>query len=215
MKTNRIISFTLINASILLGFASILAGCQKKLYPSHGHMSQSHKLERSRSIASVGEKKQRPVSGAQRFLSYQDPAQIYIYCTLNSKAADSCYSKQLKDSVSKYEEKFGKLDREELNSLLDELEWSMVKNETQTKVDQILEQLEPQINKTVNQQHAFCKNNSKHFFKRCMSQAVEKDTFQVLNNYHKKHKMNGQEYLFLRDAINSQLNKKVSNLEVI
>ena len=137
MKTNRIISFTLINASILLGFASILAGCQKKLYPSHGHMSQSHKLERSRSIASVGEKKQRPVSGAQRFLSYQDPAQIYIYCTLNSKAADSCYSKQLKDSVSKYEEKFGKLDREELNSLLDELEWSMVKNETQTKVDQI------------------------------------------------------------------------------
>ena len=211
MKTNRIISFTLINAFILLGFASLLAGCQKKLYPSQGHIKHPHKLESKklgRSIASVG-------TGADRFLSFQDPAQIYIYCSLNSKDKNSCYSKNLQASINKYQEKFGKLGSDELELLLDSLSLSKVEKSTQSKLESIVSELEPSINESINEQHKFCKNNSKHFFKKCMEQSAEKDTFKVLNRYHKKNQMNGQEYLYLKNAIASKLLHKVDNLDTI
>lgn len=217
MKTHRIISFTLFNAFILLGFASMLAGCQKKLYPSHGHLSKSHKIT-GRSIASIEEtsgSQDQAIGHSKKFYSFQDPTQIYIYCSLNAKEANNCYSEQLQASVSKFQEKFGKIGKEDLNQLLDELKWESIKSTTESRVQGIIQELTPEINKTVNKQHQFCKQNSRHFFKRCMKQGVDKDTFQVLNKFHKKNKMNGQEYLFLKDAITHQLNHKVENLNVI
>ena len=222
MKTNQIISFTLINALILLGFASVLASCQKKLYPSHGHLKHTSglfsKKSGGRTIASVqnqNDEHRLPITNAERFLIFQDPSQIYIYCTLNSKEKESCYSDNLKKSVKKYEEKFGKLGEDELNGLLDSLSLENVQSSTQLKVDEILTNLEPNINKSINNQHKFCKENSKHFFKKCMEQSLDKDTFKVLNSYQRKNQMNGQEYLYLKDAIHAKFAVKTDDLKTI
>lgn len=200
MKTNRIISFTLVNGFILLSFASILASCQKKLYPKTGHFAELS--TQSRSIASVED---------STFKSFQDPTQIYIYCHLNAKDENSCYGKELKASLAKFEEKFGKLGQQELTDLLDLYRLENVKKDADIKTQSLLNHLEPNINKNVNAQFRFCKQNAKHFFKKCMSQGIEKDTFKVLNNFHKKNQLNGQEYLYMKDIIKAQMGKKVSD----
>lgn len=200
MKYNRIISFTLFNGFVLLSFASILASCEKKVYPASGYFSQAQ----GRSIASFGPKE-------SSFSDFQDPKQIYIYCHLNLKNADSCFSEKLQKSMTKYEEKFGKLENKQ--EILDGLGYEIIKAEMDQSLNELTQKLEPQINKWVNKRFQFCKSNAKYFIDKCVKQNIEKDTFTVLNQFHKENKMNGQEYLFVKSAIQNKMNHSLSVLK--
>lgn len=187
MKYNRIITFTVCNAFMMLSLASLLAGCQKKLYPSTGYFSQ----DPGRSPASID-------SG---FYQYQDPKQIFIYCSLNKSVVENCYQEKFDLALKQYQAQFGELNTADLQQLKQSNSFNDVSAKVYNLARKLEQQLEPEINKYVNQRKIFCQKNSKYFFNKCLKQFTEKDSFAVLNKFHQKNQMNGQEYLFLKDRI--------------
>lgn len=204
MKYNRIISFTIINAFVLLGFASFLSGCEKKSFPGHGYFSKS---DNKRSVASVETK-----PFFKEFFHFQDPQQINIYCQLNRQPKEQCYNENMRSSLAKFQEKFGEISPTQQENLIKKYPYDQIQSELNIELKKIADNLVPQINKWVNKRFNFCKQHSKYFLKKCIKQSMEKDTFSILNQFHKKHKMNGQEYLLVKKTIKLKMKNHISEL---
>jgi hypothetical protein len=184
MKVNKIISLTLFNASSLLFLSAVLASCQNKTNLRKSGHYSS--LRQARSIASIETEKE----------SY-DPRQVYLYCSLRTVSTESCYN-----------EKFKKL------SIKNTKSFTAVAFEVEEVTKSILDIVSSDINKNIERRKNFCLKNSKHYFKKCLTQYVERDSIVTLNKYQKSNSdINGYEYIHLKRSIASVYNTKLVQIE--
>ena len=174
MRINNVISFSLFNAFTLLFLASTLASCQKTSQVKKTGHFSS--IRQSRSIASL-------TSHDKSF----DPRQVYVYCATNSRNLESCYN----DKVKRLEIKNTK-------------SFEAVGFEVKEITKSILAIVKKDISKNLDKRKSFCLKNSKHFFKKCLTQYVERDSMVTLNKYQSQNKgINGYEYIHLKRSIAS------------
>lgn len=206
MKVNKIISIAVINGLTLLVFASLLASCQKNSIHTKGHFTEITLKAPSRSIASSEEK------NLDSLRKHFDLKQIYIYCSLNDTRVEKCYKENIKKIIHQYEQKVGKFSEEQIKQLSSEEYFNSLELETKSVVFTIMKKIDTHIGQLVNKRENFCKVNSKFYIKRCLKQYLDADTMAVLNKYQQHHtKMNGHEYLYLKNGIERQF---LSKLEV-
>jgi len=205
MKYERLVSSTFLNSFILLILGSLLTSCDKTTYSSKGlftKINQQYKqqyLDDGRSIASVN-----PKDTLSKFEKFQDPKQIFIYCSLNTKKEKICYNSELEKVLTKFKNKFGPLKPEEIKNIKDQYSYPVTQSTLKEVVKSISYKTTGNLNKIVNKRKNFCRRNSKKYLDRCLLQYLEKDTFSVLNKFHSKHKLNGHEYLYVKNKIKEQ-----------
>lgn len=205
MKFNKLVSITLCNSFVLLVFASMLASCQKSKFAKVGLFSKWESTP-SRSIASVPKifKKKHQVT----FINFQDPKQILIFCHSSSTKVKTCYKDHFNKTLVQFTKSYGPFSAEKIISLKEQFTYELVSETLNTLVSKVLEKTNDKMKKIVMSRKTFCEKNSEYFLKKCLSQYLEKDTFSVLNQFHGKNRMNGQEYLYIKSKIKHNLNKK-------
>ena len=212
MKYNKVLSLTLTNGFLLLAFASILASCQKKTIHKNGLFSNYQESTRSRSIASIKPINQNPV--IKRFSKFQDPKQINIYCSLNAINVAQCYKRKFNKSVENFIQVKGEISKKDFQEINNHFAFEKVNEQVADIRDNIKTSLVPKITSLVSKRQNFCQNNSKLDFQRCMTQYLERDTFEVLNSFQMKQaRMNGHEYLFLKKLIHKSLEEQLISIK--
>ena len=146
-------------------------------------------------------------------MHFQDSKQILIYCELNSKKSQACYEDKLNKVISNYTKEFGPISNQESSELRRTYSYIEVKSRVNSIIAQISAKTIKNMNDIVKVRKDFCKKNSKNYLSKCLVQYEEKDTFTVLNKFHRKFKMNGHEYLYLKGKIKTQLNHKFKEAE--
>lgn len=203
----KMMKLALTNSFLLIVFASILASCQRPKFYSSGHLTTF--LVQSRAIASVGSEE-----NYKKFIKFQDPKQIIIYCKLNSKKPKACYGVNLKKTLAKYTQNNKNLKQDQLNILTQQLSFERQDGILERLTEKILISEEDFINNLVNQRKVFCHKNAKKDVKRCLNQYLNNDTFSVLNKYQSKNKLNGLEHNYFIKRINQLLRKSFDKAEV-
>lgn len=182
MKTEKIVSITMINAFALMLFGSFLSGCQKKSISKTGFYTTLK--EQGRTPASNNE-----------FDKIQDPKQVYIYCSLNELNPKSCFNLFIEQKISKQN-----------NKELTKPEFNQVKTEVETLNNQIISMVLPEIKKFTENRESFCEKNSKYYLNRCLHQYVNKESTEVLNKFQNKNvPLNGHEYLYIQKQIEGKM----------
>jgi hypothetical protein len=204
MKYNKLISITLFNSFTLFIFATIAASCEKTTIHSKGMITHNFK-EASRSIASV-----KKATGNVQFTTFQDPKQIIVYCSNNSKRIKQCYNKHFDEIVSRYKNKFGPLEVNQVTLIKDLYQYDKTNNDLKKINTTVKKKLSVNIEKIVKKRESFCKQNSKQFLKKCLGQYLTRDTFTILNKFQfKNEKMNAHEYLYYKNIIENEFNSKL------
>ncbi|MFT6631154.1 MAG: hypothetical protein ACJAS4_001101 [Bacteriovoracaceae bacterium] len=206
MKINKIVTITLFNSFVLLVFASLLASCQKNNFAGHGLLSKWETA--SRSIASIDPQE------IEKFKNFQDTKQIMIFCELNSAKVKSCYKDQFAKLLNRYSKKYPRTKSSSLTLITNKFSYENVKEEFEIILSQIYEKTNPKLDKLVSARKNFCEKNSEYYLEKCLTQYIEKDTFSVLNQFHGQNKMNGHEYLYLKNIIKSKINKKLIKAKI-
>lgn len=202
MNTRKLMKFAAMNTIGLLIFASLLASCQKEKCPKSGHFTKMKNA--SRTIASISSPNTQKLS----FIEFQDPKQIVMFCDLNSKKPETCYSIHFENALLKFtNQNKSNVKPEQVASLKDEMTYENVKNELNGNLEQALSSHQEFVSSLVNKRKSFCYNNSKKDLERCLNQYLKRDTFTVLNQYQNTNNLNGVEYLFLKKKITSELEK--------
>ena len=161
--------------------ASTLASCQK----SNQVKKTGHfsSIRQSRSIASLTKK-------SKSF----DPRQVFLFCSTNSRNLKSCYKERVKELNIKNTKSF-----------------DAVSFEIAEITKSILTIVSNDINKNITKRKTFCLKNSQHFFKKCLTQYVERDSMVTLNKYQAQNKgINGYEYIHLKRSIASVYTKELN-----
>lgn len=183
MKTEKILSITMINAFVLMMFGSFLSGCQKTSIPTSGFYSQ---------IKSNG----RTPASSNEYIQYQDPKQIYIYCHLNELDAKKCYELQSKMKIQELSKKHKSLTEIDIPS------YENVHNEVQVINKKLIQNIKPEINKILSHRENYCEKNSKYYLDRCLNQYISKETIELVNKIQNNNSpLNGREYLYLQKQI--------------
>ena len=208
MKINKIVNLTLFNSFCLLMLASVLASCQKNNFPEQGLFTK-WQTKSGRSIASI-HSNLKPVS---TLVSNQDLKQIVIYCKVNSSNPKACFKHEFADFISSFNQSKDKKNKHQIQKLKDQGQYDLIEKELNKITDEILHQVKPTMSKIVSNRKTFCEKNSKFFLNKCLSHYILKDTFAVLNQFYSKNKMNGQEYLYLKNVIKDKLRKSLSTVQ--
>lgn len=199
MKYPKILSITLANGFGFLVFGSILAGCQKSVIHKTGFFTKISK----QNIGRI------PASTESNFSNFQDSKQIYIYCQLNDLKPKACFNRHLSERANEFGLKRN-LASEKLEQIKSENSYDSIEKEVQSSMNKIFMALTPSINKLVEKRIEFCKENATVHMDRCLTQYLKKETFQILNGYQESgNRMNGHEYLFLKNNIESKLVAKL------
>jgi hypothetical protein len=207
MKYNKIISITLVNSFLILAFASFLASCNKQSIKPNGMLSNYLTTSPSRGIASINF--ETPLS---KFKEFQDPKQIIVYCSNQTKKIKTCYNNELSKLMSEYKSQYPRVTNQEIALIQENVKFETIKRKLDDINLHIQHELQPKINKLTQKREEFCKINSKNLVKRCLEQYLSRDTFAVLNNFQiKKNKMNAHEYLYYKEFIQKRIK---SNLEL-
>ena len=196
MKYNKIITITLTNAFILLVFASLLSSCQKSNIKTTGLYTTFNNSGRT------------PAS-AESKLNF-DPKQIYIYCKINSVNNKQCYKQYYNEHLELAK---NKISREELSVLLNNNDYEKIQGQVNTITASIVTSLNQKIDFYTDKRKEFCKVNSKYHLKKCLNGNLTSDTMNILNSYQQKvNKINGQEYLYLKNIIKAQFENKIEKI---
>lgn len=196
MKFDKIISIAVINGLTLLLFASLLASCQKNSIPTKGHFSSFQVKDLGRGIASA----QSPQ--LESLQKHFDIKQVYIYCTLNDTNAEQCFQNNLDKVINQYEQKMGKLNKEDKKILTTHTKFQSMKTQSEKIMHSLLGRMDTHILQLVNKRENFCRVNSKFYIERCLKQYIDTDTMAVLNKYQDHNSnLNGHEYLYLKNGI--------------
>ncbi|MBD64417.1 MAG: hypothetical protein CME62_04375 [Halobacteriovoraceae bacterium] len=210
MKIEKFIKLGLVQAFIFLLFATAITGCQKKNFDKTGHYAQVNLNTRAPASADGPE--------LQKFLKYQDPKQIYLFCALSSPKKTQCYKQHFQHVMSKFESKYGKFTREETAQVQNKFAFKVVEAEVKQVKQHILDKIDPELYNIVTKRSSFCEKNSTIHLDRCMTQFKNKDTLMVLNHYQKRNKqLNAHEYLytqnFILEELETRLIKAAKNLK--
>ena len=198
MKFKNMISFTISNAFILFLFASLLASCNKKNIPKTGLFS-TFKVP-NRSIASTMDNLYSP--STELFMKFQDPSQILVFCHQNSSKIESCYNENLEKILIDFAKNNKNQNHiEKIAIIRSELRFETVNENFNSKVYELKNKLELNIIAAVKDQYEFCLKNAKIDLKKCVSKFKARDTFKILNKFQYENKMNGNEYLFVKNVI--------------
>lgn len=214
MKYPKILSLTLANGIGFLIFGTVLAGCQRTAVPKQGFFSKFSAKENSslgRMPASSASSFGNRAKSVLAFEKFQDAKQIYIYCSLNDLNPQTCFKRQLDESLKIFSRKRS-LSKAQEQSIKEHLSYANVKEETESALSKIFMAINPSINKLVDKRVSFCQKNSELYFNRCLKQYVNKETFEVLNAYqHHNLSINGHEYLFLKNRIEKKIIYKLDH----
>lgn len=206
MKVNKIISIAVINGLTLLVFASLLASCQKNSIHSKGHFSAYKIDSASRGIASVN------IEVVERLAKHFDLKQVYVYCSLNDAKVKECYQENVEKIIKQYNQKSAGLEPSQIEFIKGQDYFNLLKNQSELIVLDIIKKVDTHIGQLVQKRENFCKVNSKFYIKRCLKQYIDADTMAVLNMYQNHHsKMNGHEYLYLKNGIEKQFITKLDH----
>jgi hypothetical protein len=204
MKYNKLISITLFNSFFLLIFTCFVASCDKKTIQSKGMLTNFNKLP-SRSIASIKSKTKK-----RQFINFQDPKQIIVYCTNNSKRIKQCYNKYFAEILADYKVKFGPLSGSQITLIKENYQYNNINEKLNTMNKNIDQLLTVNIQSIVVKREDFCKANSKKYLKKCLTQYLSRDTFAILNKFQFEHrKMNAHEYIYYKNIIQSNFESKL------
>lgn len=205
MKFEKFISFSVFNAFLLLVMATTIASCQKKSIHKIGYFTKYPIKERGRFPASFV-----PTKQIGQFDNSQDSKQILIYCAQNSLKMKHCYEHHFNQILSDFINTYGPISGEELASLKEINSFENVSKKVDLIRIDILNSLNPKINDVVAKREEFCKLNSKKNPEKCMTHFLKRDSIALLNAYQFKNKrMNGHEYLYLKNVIKKDLNQKL------
>lgn len=194
MKTEKIVSITMLNAFVLMMFGSFLSGCQKKSISKTGFYTTLN--DNGRVPASSNEFKQ-----------YQDPKQVYIYCSLNELNPKNCFDHFIDQKVSE-------LKKQDIQKP----DFYQTKSSVESLNNQIISMVLPEIKKVAKERENFCEINSKFYLNRCLNQYVNKESTEVLNRFQdKKTPFNGHEYLYIQKQIEGKMKEllKLSEKSII
>lgn len=186
---------------------SLTLSCQSSKYPKAGHFSIT-KLP-ARTIASESEED----LYVSKYLGFQDPKQILIYCNLNSQKPETCYEINLNDSLNSFI-KFSQDNRDAPIALLKErLSFSNQYDELIGLTEEAQKYNMPLLLDISKKRKEFCLLNAKKNINKCLNQYIRRDTFSILNKFQNKFKLNGLEYLYLKKQIRSDLENEFISLE--
>lgn len=207
MKYKKFVSFSVLNALLLMVSAMLISSCQKKNISATGHFT-SYLGQIDRSPASFKIKNPKLI----KFDHFQDSKQIYIYCSAHSIQKEQCYNHHFNQLLSSHITKYGTLSGEEIVALKDKNDFKRVQKEVEKVKRSILVEVSESISLHVERRITFCKKNSKVDSSRCMKQYLKRDSLAILNNYQLSNKeINGHEYLFLKNMIQVELDRKLAD----
>ena len=212
MHNKRLIKIAITNTMALLVFVGVLASCQKTKFPSAGHFtSLSQKLNlTNRSIASAQEISQIELE----YKNFQDPKQIVIYCQLNSKKAETCYNIHLEDSVKKFLKAKAHIQSDikhkHHKTIIQKYSYIDQSEELVKLSKSAMEIINLSLKGLIKKRSDFCAKNSKKDLERCLEQYIKRDNIALLNQYQTKNKLNGLEYLYLRNEIKRELKRSLN-----
>ena len=149
-----------------------------------------------------------------QFNNFQDPKQVLIYCHLNSKKEKLCYNDQIQKVLSRFKNSNPSIDPQTYANLISKVSFEEVTKEFNEIKDHILSFSHDDLKALAKKRSQFCNQNSKNEIKKCLTHFLEKDTFTVLNNIQRKYKMNGPEYLYLKQEIQNNLKAKLSSQKI-
>ncbi len=212
MKIDKLVSITVINSFLLLLLGAFMSSCQKGEFPKSGLLTKWHDRQTSpgRSIASVDPND----DVTDRFIKFQDPNQVILFCEISSKRPQSCYQDKFSMILNKYIKINSLLTATDATNIKEKFSFSNMKIQYKAALKHIHQDLEPRMNKLADYREKFCHKNSTHYLNKCLTQYLDKDTFTVLNEFHNKNKMNGHEYLYFKGYIKDQLNQKLMRAQV-
>lgn len=200
MKFKSVISLTIINSLLLFVFGSLLASCNKKTLPKTGYFTKIQTP--SRSIASSAPEQ------VELYKEYQDPKQIIIFCSLSSHNYKHCYNKQLKESVSEYIRRTKDLQADASIAIIKFYNFDKVNSQINDQVLHVKSKIDTSVLKLVTRQKKFCKQNSVKNVDRCLKQFKNRDSIAVLNKFQYGNQLNGHEYLYVKNLIEKEYEKK-------
>ena len=187
MKTEKIVSITMINAFALMIFGSFLSGCQKRTISKTGFYTSLKNQDRA------------PASN-NKFNEYQDPKQVYIYCSLNELNPKNCFNLFIDQKLSQIKD-----------NKVEKPDFEKTKFEVESLNKKILSMILPQIKKYTKNREQFCEQNSKVYLNRCLHQYVNKESTEVLNSFQNKQSpFNGHEYLYIQKQIEEKMKELLS-----
>lgn len=190
MKTEKIVSITMINAFMLMLFGSFLSGCQKKTISKTGFYTNFN--TQNRTPASFDE-----------FSKIQDPKQVYIYCQLNELNPKKCFDLFVQQKMN-----------EAKSQNITQPDYQKIDNEMQSLNKKLISLVLPKIKDFAIKREEFCEKNSKFYLSRCLNQYTNKESLQVLNQFQdQKSPFNGHEYLYVQKQIESKMKELLVKAE--
>lgn len=214
MKMEKFISLSLCNASIFLIFATAMTSCEKRNFQKFGHFSKVSLTKRSPASTQNNEV-------LNKFNSYQDAKQIYLYCSLNAPKLDQCYKHHFNQVISTFSKKYKSYSKDEINEIKKKYSFENTQEQIVGIKSIIIDKLDPEMFSIVKKQKEFCKENATKNEKRCLLQFKNKETVALLNKYQKREqKLNAHEYLYMHNFLvkefeNRLLSKTVKNEDAL
>lgn len=185
--------------------AASIASCQKKSIHQKGYFTSYKQKESGREPASLV-----PSNQIGQFDNTQDSKQILVYCAQNSLKMKQCYEHHFNQILADFVTTYGPLKPQELVALKEANSFESVSKQLDMIRIEILNGLGPKLKDVVAKRKDFCKVNTKKNPEKCMTQYLKRDTIALLNTYQYENKrMNGHEYLYLKNAIQEDLGKKL------
>lgn len=190
MKTEKIVSITMVNAFMLMLFGSFLSGCQKKTISKTGFYTNFNTQNRT------------PAS-FDKFSKIQDPKQVYIYCQLNELNPKKCFDLFVQQKMN-----------EAKSQNITPPDYQKIDNEMQSLNKKLISLVLPKIKDFAIKREEFCEKNSKFYLSRCLNQYINKESLQVLNQFQdQKSPFNGHEYLYVQKQIESKMKELLVKAE--
>ncbi len=182
----------------------VFYGCNEQKVSSKGLFNMAIETT-SRSIASTPHiSKKSLIKISEKY----NPTQFYLHCLMREKNSHKkCYYKQLHLTLSHLDIKPSDQEFTELENFfsLEKIEESLKHDSLQTQ-----KAINDKLLGLVFKRTEFCKANSKHFLKRCLMQYKNQDSINLANQLQKRFpQINGIEYLYLKDQIESELEAKL------
>ena len=205
MEYKKLLKLTILNSLCLLVFAGFLSSCQKVKFPRTGHFTKIKTV--ARTIANKSDDDM----FFEKFINFQDPKQIVIYCQLNSQKPEVCYNIHLSETINQFIISSKQNRSAEVKSLKSKLDYKSQVSKLSDLTEKAKNMNALLISTIVTKRKDFCSKNSKKDLEKCLNQYIKRDTFTVLNKYQSKFKLNGLEYLFLKQIINSELKSGLSS----
>ncbi|MBT4790474.1 MAG: hypothetical protein HON90_02795 [Halobacteriovoraceae bacterium] len=207
MKFNKLVKIILLNSFMLLTLAFTLTSCQEHSFPKTGMFSEW--IVPQRGIASVPTK----IAPKTALIHQQDMKQILIYCRINSKNPNACFQHEFNALMLSMAKEFPHSSSNEITQIKINNTYKIIKNELDEITQNIMHKINQNLKDVVHNRKRFCEKNSKYFLHKCLNQYLTKDTFFILNKFYQKNKMNGQEYLYLKQVIKKKLSRSLQSAQ--